>query len=154
MKTLVLGIGNLLLCDEGIGVHAVRALIEAGCENASTTVMEVGTAILDALPAIEDAGRIIVLDAVKADGEPGSVYRMPFDDFVHSRCIASLHGFDLARVLALTRRNDVPDVVVIGMEPARIDWGLDLSPQAAKALPLMLDAVREEISLQALKQSA
>lgn len=148
MKTLVLGLGNLLLCDEGVGVHAARALLDAGCLG-ETVVLDIGTAILDALLDIEEADRIIVVDAVKADGRPGSVYRMSYDECIRSECIASMHGFDLSRVLALTQRSGPPEVIVIGVEPARIDWSLDLSPQVAEALPAVLDAVRKELGSEA-----
>jgi hydrogenase maturation protease len=144
MKTLVLGLGNLLLCDEGVGVHAARALLDEPCPD-GTTILDVGTAILDALPSIEQADRIIVVDAVKAEGVPGSVYRMALSDFIHAPVIASMHGFDLSRVLALAGRTDPPEVIVIGVEPAVIDWSMDLSPQVAASFHRVLDAVREEI---------
>lgn len=143
-KTLVLGIGNLLLADEGVGVHVARALIDAGY-SAEVTVLDVGTAILDALPAIEEADRIIVVDAVKADKIPGTIYRMPFDEFERPECIASMHGFDLSRVLALTRRSRPPEVLVIGIEPAQIEWSLDLSPEVAEQLPVLLGVIQREL---------
>jgi hydrogenase maturation protease len=144
MKTVVLGIGNLLLCDEGVGVHVARALLGEELP-VQTEVLEVGTAILDALPAIESAQRIIVVDAVKADGEPGTIYRMPFDAFAPSPVIASMHGFDLSRVLALAGRSDHPEITVIGVEPDVVDWSLDLSPAVEAVLPMAVQAVREEI---------
>lgn len=144
MKTLVLGLGNLLLADEGVGVHVARALTESGCAE-DATVLDIGTAILDALPALEVADRVIVIDAVKADGPPGSVYRMPFDAFLRPEIIASMHGFDLSRVLALSERRDTPEVIVIGVEPAVIDWSLELSPAVAKAVPVVLEQVQKEI---------
>jgi len=145
MKTLVLGLGNLLLRDEGVGVHAVR-LLQAEGVPIGTTVLDVGTAILDTLLELEDADRIIVIDAVKAEGGvPGSVYRMPMESFVSSRCIASMHGFDLARVLALAGRSHPPEVVVIGVEPLEIDWSLSLSPEVAAVLPKVVELVLKEI---------
>lgn len=144
MKTLVLGLGNLLLTDEGVGVHAARALLASGCPE-GVTVLDVGTAILDALPEIQAADRIILIDAVKADGLPGSVYRMPLEAFERPECIASMHGFDLTRVLALTERRDRPEVVVIGVEPACLDWSLELSPQVREAMPTVLEALRREL---------
>jgi hydrogenase maturation protease len=144
MRTVILGLGNLLLADEGVGVHAAHILMERGCPD-DTVVLDIGTAILDALPALEQAERVIVLDAVKADGKPGSVYCMPFSDFARSPCIASMHGFDLARVLALLGRTDPPQVLVLGVEPARIEWSMELSPEVAAALPTLLEAVREEL---------
>jgi hydrogenase maturation protease len=143
MKTLVLGIGNLLLADEGVGVHAARALM-AGCLS-GVEVQEIGTAILDALPALEKADRVIVLDAMQAQGKPGTIYRIPFEDCEGTHCIASLHGFDLSRVLALANRIDAPSVVVFGVEPGRIEWSMELSPQVAEAVPFLLEAVYKEI---------
>lgn len=144
MRTLVLGLGNLLLADEGVGVHAARALMEETLLGA--TVLDVGTAILDALPALEKAERLVVVDAVQAGKEPGTVYRMTLDDFARKDCIASMHGFDLPRALALSGRIDPPEVIVVGVEPALIDWSLALSPPVARALPLVLDLVRDEIA--------
>jgi hydrogenase maturation protease len=142
MKKLVLGLGNLLLADEGVGVHAVRALSEGGLPE-DTTVLDVGTAILDALPFIEEADRIIVVDAVKAGGEPGTIYRMPMNSFRRKEMIASMHGFDLFGVLALAGRTLFPEVLVIGVEPARIEWSMELSPRVADSLPAVVQAVRE-----------
>ncbi len=145
--TVVLGLGNLLLADEGVGVHAARALAGCGVGD-GVDVLDVGTAILDALPALESADRVIVIDAVKADGPPGSVYLVPFDRIAPAEQIASMHGFDLSRVVALLGRKEPPDVVVIGVEPARIQWSLELSPAVAEALPSVLEAVRRELSRQ------
>ena len=66
--TVVLGVGNLLLGDEGVGVHAARALLAGDLHDAE--VLDVGTAILDALPALERARFIVVIDAVEAGGTP------------------------------------------------------------------------------------
>ena len=146
MKTVVLGIGNLLLGDEGVGVHAVNALHHEGCPK-EVEVVEAGTAILDALPVLEKANRVIVLDAMKAHGEPGTVYRVPLEDCHTSPCIASMHGFDLVRVLALTHRKDTSEVLVLVVKPASIDWSVELSPQVAKAIPVLLEAVRGELEI-------
>jgi len=144
VKTLVLGIGNLLLGDEGVGVHAVRTLQQETWPEEVVT-LEVGTAFLEALPEIERADRIIIVDAMQADHEPGTIYRVPFDDCVKPEIIASLHGFDLSRVLYMAGSTSTPEVIVIGVEPARIDWGTELSPVIRKAMPAIIEAVRAEI---------
>ena len=142
MRTLVLGIGNLLLGDEGVGVHVARAL---ALEDVPDHVaLEVGTAFLDALPEIESADRIIVVDAMKADGAPGTIYRVRFDECLHPEVIASLHGFDLSLVMFLAGRPSAPEVVVIGVEPARIDWGTELSPEVEAVVPEAVAAVVAE----------
>ncbi len=144
MATLVLGIGNLLLGDEGLGVHAARALIRNGSPP-GTSVLEVGTAILDALPALEEAERVIILDAVKADREPGTLYRMNLEDCETTPCIASMHGFDFHRVLALAGNESSPEVVVLGIEPEQIDWSLELSSRVSESMPRLLEMVRTEL---------
>ncbi len=126
-------------------MHVAHALQrEQLPENVVT--LEVGTAFLDAIPEIEQADRIIIVDAMQADHAPGTIYRVPFEDCVKPECIASLHGFDLSRVLFLAGRDTLPDVIVIGVEPARIDWGTDLSPEVQKMIPSVLDAVKAEIA--------
>jgi len=145
MRALILGIGNLLLCDEGVGVHVARALQREELPE-NVIVLDVGTAFLDALPEIEKADRIIIVDAMKADHAPGTVYRVPFEDCMKPECIASLHGFDLSRVLALTGRTSLPEVIVIGVEPARIDWGIELSPEIQDMVPPVVEAIKAELA--------
>lgn len=152
VKNLILGLGNLLLGDEGVGVHAAQALIAEGCPE-DTVILDVGTAILEALPALEQVQRVVVIDAVKGGEAPGSVYRMPFAEFVKKPVIASMHGFDLDRTLALTRRTEPPEVLVIGVEPASFDWSLELSPAVAGALPTVLALVWQEVSLAGLQKA-
>ena len=144
MSTIILGMGNTLLGDEGVGVHAARALLPE-MKNGGAQILEVGTAILDALPALENAGRIIILDAMQAEGQPGSVYRIDLEDCSGSTCIASMHGFDIYRVFALSGLNEIPETVVFGVEPDHIGWSLELSTPVANALPALLEAVRKEI---------
>ena len=144
MSTLILGMGNLLLGDEGVGVHAARALLEDGCPP-GTEILEIGTAILEALPALETAERIIIIDAMKGREEAGTVYRIALDNCSGNPCIASMHGFDIFRVLALTQRSSVPEVVVFGVEPDHIGWSMELSPSVTKSLPALLEAVKNEI---------
>lgn len=143
MATLILGIGNLLLGDEGVGVHVARALLQERLPE-NVTVLEVGTAFLEALPEIERADRIIVIDAMHGGHAPGTVYRVPYDDCVKPECIASLHGFDLSRAIFLAGRETVPETVIIGVEPARIDWGTELSPEIMGMLPAIIEAVKTE----------
>lgn len=144
METVILGLGNELLGDEGVGVHALRRLQQEKLPG-SIKVIEVGTAILDALPHFEQADRIIVMDAMKSDGPPGTVYRVPLDQCSGSACIASMHGFDIFRVLALAERHVPPPVTVFGVEPQSLGWSMDLSPQVAESMPYLIEAVLNEI---------
>jgi len=145
-KTAVLGLGNLLLGDEGVGVHVVHALqqqiLPVGVQTA-----DIGTALLDAIPLLEECNRFIVIDAVKAGGKPGTLYCMPLSEMNEKACMASLHGVDLHRVMRLSRRTGAPEVLVIGIEPDRIDWSLELSPSVSAALPMVLQLVSAAIAL-------
>ena len=144
MQTLVLGIGNELLGDEGVGVHAARLLREEGL-SPKTKILEVGTAILDALPDLEQADRVIILDAMKDDQPPGTVYKISLDHCSGTTCIAGMHGFDIFRVMALAGRSTPPPVMVFGVEPLEIGWSLELSTPVTESIPHLLDAVRAEL---------
>jgi hydrogenase maturation protease len=140
MQTLVLGLGNELLADEGVGVHVVRGLPRERL-GSNVEVVEVGTRILDAMPLIAEAGRLIVVDAVRGGHPPGTVYRIPFEECARPGVIASMHGFDLSRVIALAGADPRLEAVVIGVEPATIDWSTELSAEVEEALPDVLEAV-------------
>lgn len=145
MKTLILGMGNLLLADEGVGVHAVQKLLEKN-DFPDTTILDIGTAILDALPYIECADKVIVVDAMKGGSKPGSIYRVNINDCIKKDVIGSMHGFDLSSVLSLAQRTISPEVIVIGVEPMSIKWSMSLSPEVEKSLPAVLKAVADEVS--------
>jgi hydrogenase maturation protease len=144
LTTLVIGLGNEILGDEGVGVHAARALAAMPLPD-GTEVLEVGTAILDALPALETPDRILIIDAMTAQGPPGSVYHTRLEDCTAAPCIASMHGFDIFRVMALAGRAELPDIVVFGVEPASIAWSTELTPAVRSALPHLLEAVLKEL---------
>ena len=126
MHNLILGMGNILLADEGVGVRVAQMLLEDEREDGAV-VLDVGNALLDALPAIAAADRVVVVDAMKGGGTPGTVYRVSIDECACSGPIGSVHGFDFASVLHLAGRDEPPEMVVIGVEPECIDWSMELS---------------------------
>jgi hydrogenase maturation protease len=145
MNTLILGIGNLLLCDEGVGIHVVRALVRRELPS-GVAVVEAGTAFLDALSEIAQADRILIVDAMKGGGAPGTVYRVPFDQCRHPGMLASLHGLDLSRVLYMAGNDRKPEILVFGIEPAHIEWGMELSPVVRAALSAAVAALYEALN--------
>jgi hydrogenase maturation protease len=74
------------------------------------------------------------------------VYRVPFDQCVHPDMLASLHGFDLSRVLYMAGSERTPEVMVFGVEPARIAWGTELSPVVARVVPAVEEAILGELA--------
>jgi hydrogenase maturation protease len=146
-KTLVLGVGNVLLSDEGVGVHVARELM--GMEvPPGVSVIEGGTAGLSLLSLIQGADRLIVIDAVKGEQAPGAVYRFDIDEIENSGrgLITSVHSLGVREVLdlcALTGK--VPQTVVIGIEPKTMEIGTDLSYEVKSKVPLILRVVLQEI---------
>jgi hydrogenase maturation protease len=149
MQTLVLGLGNLLLGDEGVGVHVARHLAER-IKAQAVCISDAGTALLDVLPQLEIADRVIVVDACKGNSRPGTVYCLDLDECEEKKIIGSVHGFDLKCVLAMTNRITVPSVTVIGIEPEMIGWSMDLSPAVAAVVPRVIEIVENMITSEQL----
>jgi len=128
----IAGMGNLLMRDDGVGIHAVRAL-----ENnvpPGVRVLDVGTAILHALPLLEDARRVLVIDAVRAGGAPGSVYFLDASDVELRSRASSVHSWGLLEALKLMGRGPIPEIRVLGVEPAELGYGMELSSAVEAAL--------------------
>ncbi len=149
-KVVVLGIGNLLLKDEGIGVHIAQALQEAPLpNNVELEVLDGGT-LPDASLSFGEVDKLIVVDAVQAGGEPGAIYRFrPEDIKTDDRVLTSLHQVSLLENLWMMERfgQKSEDVVIIGIEPKDMNWGLELSPKLQQRIPQIIKVVLEEVGL-------
>jgi hydrogenase maturation protease len=145
-RVVIIGIGNLILQDEGVGVHAVRELGKHALPP-HVEVIDGGTATMELLPVIREAERIIVIDALRGGEEPGTIYRLsPEDLMIDPESPLSLHQVGLLEVLGMARQlGGNPAVVIIGVEPKEVAWGLELTPAVAAKLPQVIDAVWEEL---------
>jgi hydrogenase maturation protease len=144
---LVLGVGNILLRDEGIGVHVAQR-IEAMNLPDEVELFDGGVLGLDLLEHMEDRERVIIIDAVQGGEEPGTVYRLTRKDIDmgKTRLLSSLHEIDLPYVLnvaALMGKHIEP--VIIGVEPKDISVGLELSPEIEAKIPEVIEMVMKEI---------
>jgi hydrogenase maturation protease len=83
---------------------------------------------------------------MQAGHSPGTIYRVPFEECAKPQRLASLHGFDLSRAIFLAGKTSAPKIVVFGVEPARIDWGVELSPEIQNVLPTAVEAIKAEIA--------
>lgn len=148
-RVLVLGVGNDLLTDEGIGVHVARRLANEPLPP-DVTVYDGGVRGIDLLEVIQGCDRLIIVDAVNAQAEPGTVFRFRPDEV---ECIlrehkTSLHQVDLFDTIKIARfLGSCPEIVVIGIQPKEIDWGLALTPELTVILPGILALVRDEIEV-------
>ena len=145
---LVLGIGNLLMGDDGVGVHVVQELIKDQALPAGVRVVDGGTLGLDLLPLVADAGALIVVDAVELRAEPGAV-RVLRDGELDGALGGhlSVHQVGLSDLLAVGRLTDgLPaQVALVAIQPGAIDVGVELTPECRAAVPVALDAIRGEI---------
>jgi hydrogenase maturation protease len=145
-KTIVLGLGNLLMGDEGVGIHVVQRLQELELPPGVEAV-DGGTAAFDLILILRDADRVIIVDAVRAGGEAGSIYRFTSGDIEEaSHGALSLHQATFQEVLQAAELLGIePEITIIGIEPRRIAPGLELSPELQEALPQVVKAVWDEL---------
>ena len=142
---LILGVGNLLMSDDGVGIHAVREL--ALDPPAGVCIADVGTDFLSALPFMESARRVLVLDAAQGRGAPGSIYRLECDDIELRTESGSAHATSVLEARRfLPPAAAWPDITVLGVEPVLLEYGLTLSEPVARALPQLVALAREIIS--------
>lgn len=149
MNILVLGVGNVLLSDEGIGVRTVEALSERFSLPPEVEVLDGGTAGMDLLDIIAGRSHVIIVDAVRTGAPPGTVIRLEGDAVpAFFRNKISPHQLGLSDVLAALKIMDLSpaSISVIGVEPETLELGLDLSPLMAGRLDhlvaLVVDALR------------
>ena len=119
-RILVLGVGNLLFTDEGIGVSAVDEMERLYDVSENVTLMEGGTLGTRLMDPIMNCDLLIVLDAVLGDGPPGSIYRLTGDDLRKSMAFKdSMHQTDLVDTLIMCEIvGHRPEAVIVGMEPS------------------------------------
>lgn len=145
---VIVGVGNILLKDEGIGVHVVRALRQAiGPDRPDVNIIDGGTSP-DTFLLLEGVQKLIVVDAVNGGSAPGSVYRFhPTDILSPGKCITSLHQIDVLDGLKMMELSGIkPDeTIIIGIEPKEIDWGLELSAELNEKLPQIIKVVKDEL---------
>lgn len=130
VRTVVIGLGNPLMTDDGAGLAALAALHEGWAFSGDVSFVDGGTWGMNLLPIVEDAGRVLLLDAVHVNARPGTVVVMEREQLPKFFALKlSPHQIDLKDVLALAElRGTLPeDTVAIGIEPDRIEMGTELS---------------------------
>ena len=149
MNILVLGLGNILLSDEGVGVRIVEALDATHALPDEVEVLDGGTSGLDLLDMVAERDCLIVADAVNANGPAGSVIRLEDDDIrMLFETRFSPHQLGLSDLLAALRLIDKAPrrVVVIGVVPQDTGLGMELSPAAADGRDAAVSMIVDELS--------
>lgn len=148
-ETLVLGLGNILLSDEGVGVRIVERLLEKYEFPDEVRVVDGGTLGLKLLPYVEDASRLLVIDAVQAHKPPGALLRLTGDEIPIFLDVSkvSAHQEGLQDLLAVARlKGYLPDEVVLwGVQIESQDVGLELSPSVAAQVDVLVERILKEL---------
>ena len=148
-KILILGVGNILYADEGVGVRAVERLQAGYRFSGNVTLMDGGNLGMRLMGPLLETDRCIVLDAVLGGDVPGTIYRLTGDDLRKSLAFKdSMHQSDLVDTLISCELiGHRPETVVIGMEPAQFQsMSIDLSPAIAARLPAMCTLALTELT--------
>jgi len=146
-NVLVIGLGNLIMSDDGLGIHVAEDLRQKEWPP-GVSILEVGTSVLNYLEEIGRSRHLIAIDAVRAGGVPGSVYRITGHDVPKQLGgLRDAHGVSLAGVIDLARGiTGFPDsIVVYGVEPRNLGFGNQLSPAVKKVLPVVIKKITSEI---------
>lgn len=145
-RIAVIGLGNLLMSDEGIGIHAIRAL-EEGRDDQDVTWIDGGADVRAALFEARDCDHLIIVDAMEGNALPGTLYRCDIEELEPMSAGLSLHDTSLSQIVAFegSLGNDFSSVTMVGMEPDRLDFGIGLSEMCSKNLSRLVRAVCEEI---------
>ena len=145
---LILGVGNLLLRDEGVGVHVISALRDRELPD-DVELWDGGTASFDLLDALAGRRQVIIIDAVRTGSEPGTIFRFTAEDISASKeQVISLHQVGLLETLNVAKHllDSAPqEVIILGIEPKEIDWGLELSAEVEAAVPKVIGLVMSEL---------
>lgn len=148
-RILIVGVGNLLLGDEGVGIHAVREL-EKRSLPPHVDVVDGGTAGLNLLDLMIGHERVIIIDAVDGGAQPGTVFRFSPEEMGEDveRLPLSLHQMEVLNVLQLATYlgQALPPIVVYGIQPETMDWSTELSATLRSHLDELLHGVLNEVS--------
>lgn len=147
-NVLVLGIGNTVMSDDGVGVKVIELLQREHAFPPSVELIDGGTLGLDLLPLLEGRSHLIMVDAVDSGQAPGTCVRLTGDELpVALETKVSPHQMGLKDLLAVARLMGQlpPEMVLIGVQPGSIDIGLELTPEVAAQVEPMKAAVLREL---------
>lgn len=142
-KTLLLGIGNSIMSDDGIGVRVVRELTARFRFPEAVTVLDGGTLGLDLLPFLEDVERLLIIDAVMTDDPPGTFIRREGEEIPQVFATKlSPHQMGLQDLLAVSALmgHTAGEMVLLGVTPREIGMGTELSPEVEQQVEPLITA--------------
>jgi hydrogenase maturation protease len=146
-NVLILGVGNLLLTDDGFGVHVINALRDIPLPP-SVRLIEAGIVSHQLIPEFHSADLLIFIDAVEAGDTPGSIFRFrPEDMQFMSQLKVSLHDISLIDVLHMTELTGKrPETIIIAVQPKDVkSCSMELNDEIRAVIPRVIELIIEEL---------
>jgi hydrogenase maturation protease len=143
-KITIMGLGNILMMDEGVGVHTINAFQKRYRVPDYAEVIDGGSAGLDLLPFIEGREKLLMVDAVNFDREPGYIDILENEEIpAKFSTKTSLHHLGLLDVLSIVKLSDAlpKDMCIIGIQPKSMELGLDMSPEIWDKVPELVERI-------------
>lgn len=146
--TVIIGIGNILLKDDGVGVHVIKQLEN---ENLPSTIelVDGGTSTLDTLGLFLDYKKVIVVDCLRAGLKPGTIYKIkPEDIKSYKKENLSIHDVQILDVVNMANMmNKYPEVIIFGIEPEKIALDLEMTETMISKIPEIIYHIKKELQL-------
>lgn len=144
MSQAIIGIGNILQKDDGIGVWVVQELMKENIEDVE--IIDGGTAVYDLVNTFMEFDHLIIVDSLKAGHEPGTIYRLTANELNFREGKSSLHEIHFLDVLKMIQKlGHNPEVTVIGIEPEEICYDMSLTETVKGKIPQIIELIKEEI---------
>jgi hydrogenase maturation protease len=143
-KITIMGLGNILMMDEGVGVHTINAFQKRYRVPDYAEIIDGGSAGLDLLPFIEGREKLLMVDAVNFDREPGYIDILENEEIpAKFSTKTSLHHLGLLDVLSIVKLSDAlpKDMCIIGIQPKSMELGLDMSPEIWDKVPELVERI-------------
>lgn len=147
MSTKIIGLGNLLMGDDGVGIHLTNELLKMQLPD-NVEVIDGGNCGLGLITLMEGADKVIFVDAIDSTQEPGSIVKIdPRQMKLRERSKAfSPHSLSLLKVLELAATLGYKqEIIIIGITPLSIEHRTCLSPQVQASLPKVIDSIFQEL---------
>lgn len=152
-KIILVGVGNILMKDDGFGIHVIKLLQENIniIQKKEVEILEAGTHGIDIVEYFLEKKKIIIIDAIKLGNPPGTIYKFSYNDFniYKNYRELSLHQVNIISAINVLNLfyNQYPEIVIIGIEPSEIDYDLNLSEIVKIKLYDIIDLILKEIEV-------
>jgi hydrogenase maturation protease len=150
----ILGLGNILMQDEGIGVHIANLLDKTYRFEPEIRIIDGGTTGTDLLPYFEDSNKVLIIDAVNFEKHPGYIEIIENDDILATiTAKISLHHLGLSDILSVIKLLDIQpaEICLVGVQPSSIEVGLEMSDEINKISKEILHSVISKLKTWGIK---